>query len=118
VTHVEDEDTFRSPDIFSTNTTGDSIMEIALVILSILCLVFLVRDAYWYFVRVANMEKRIADLEAANRQRLPYKSFEELLDAMAALDKEIEERKFQTSLLENVAGHIANAMKVGTKQEK
>jgi hypothetical protein len=68
--------------------------------------------------QLRDLAKRVNDLEAANRQRLPYKSFEELLDAMAALDIELETRKLQTDYLENVKGHIANAMKVGTKGEK
>lgn len=68
--------------------------------------------------QIEKLEKQVQELQEANRQRLPYKSFEELLDAMAALDIELETRKLQTDYLENVKGHIANAMKVGTKREK
>jgi len=67
--------------------------------------------------QIADLQKQVHDLEQANRQRLPYKSFEELLDAMAALDVELESRKLQTDFLENARGHIANAMTVGTKRE-
>lgn len=68
--------------------------------------------------KINALSGQIDKLEKANAMRLPYKSFEELLNAMAALDKEIYERNFQTSLLENATGHIANAMAIGTKREK
>lgn len=89
-----------------------------IILLSILSMLLLCRDWSRREKQIEKLEKQIADLQKANCQRLPYKSFQELLDAMIALDKEIEERKFQTSLLENAAGHIANAMSVGTKREK
>lgn len=87
------------------------------VALSLACLFLLSREWNRREKKICELETRIHNLENANKQRLPYKSFEELLNAMSALDKEIEERKFQTSLIENAAGHIANAMKVGTKRE-
>jgi len=91
---------------------------LAIVLLSILSMYLLARDWTRRERQIEKLEKQIADLQQANRQRLPYKSFEELLDAMAALDVELESRKLQTDFLENARGHIANAMKVGTKGEK
>jgi hypothetical protein len=37
---------------------------------------------------MTHIEDRLHKVEMASIQRLPYKSFEELLNAMAALDKE------------------------------
>ena len=56
--------------------------------------------------------------ESASRQRLPYRAFEEMLNAMAALDKEKSEMEFHTSLIDNAMGHMANAMRAGTVREK
>lgn len=93
-------------------------METIVIVLSIITAALIARELDRQSRRYRNLEERIKKLEEANSQRLPYRSFEELLDAMAALDKELEERSFYNSLLENAKGHIANAMKVGTKREK
>jgi len=89
-----------------------------IIVLSIVCLVLLYREWAYRERRIVTLEKQVIDLQQASRQRLPYKSFEELLDAMAALDIELETRKLQTDFLENAKGHITNAMRVGTKKEK
>ena len=93
-------------------------MEITIILLIAFCAILLFRDWQRQESRLREMEKRIQDLEAANRQRLPYKAFEEMLNAMAALDKEKSESEFRTSLIDNAIGHMANAMKVGTTREK
>ena len=91
---------------------------VTILALAMVCLFLLSREWNRRERQIRDLSKRVTDLEKANLQRLPYKSFEELLDAMAALDIEITERKLQTDFLENARGHIANAMKVGTKREK
>ena len=112
------DDLDNSDFLFATfPTMATNTLTIITIALGLICLYFLAREWNRQEKQITDLAKRVRDLETANVQRLPYKSFEELLDAMAALNKEIEERKFQTSLIENAAGHIANAMKVGTKRE-
>jgi hypothetical protein len=93
-------------------------MEIIIIFLVSICLFLIGREWARNEKRIQDMEKRVTDLESASRQRLPYKAFEEMLDAMAALDKEKTEMEFHTSLIDNAMGHMANAMKVGTVREK
>jgi hypothetical protein len=68
-------------------------------------------------IRLNDIETRMHKLETANRQRLPYRAMEEMLDAMAALDKEKTEMEFHVSLIDNAIGHMTNAMKTGTTRE-
>jgi hypothetical protein len=93
-------------------------IEFVALILVFICVFLLSREWTRNEKRIQDMEKRVHDLEAASKQRLPYKAFEEMLDAMAALDKEKSEMEFHTSLIDNAMGHMANAMKVGTVREK
>lgn len=95
-----------------------SALTIIVLALAIFCLYLLSREWSRREKQIADLLKRVRDLEKANLQRLPYRSYEELLNAMAAIDKELGERSFYISLLENAKGHIANAMKAGTKREK
>jgi hypothetical protein len=88
-----------------------------IIFVSLICLFLLGREWARREKQISDLTKRIRDLETANRQRLPYRSYEEILNAMAALDKELSERNFYTSLIENAKGHLANAMKAGTKRE-
>lgn len=67
--------------------------------------------------RLGKIETRMHELEAANCKRMPYRAMEELLDAMAALDKEKSEMQFHVSLIDNARGHMMNAMKSGTVRE-
>ena len=111
---------------YSRNRTGtfcpmaftNSLLISITLLLVIVCLGLSLYDRYRCDQQMQNLKSRIRKLEEANRQRLPYKSFEELLNAMAALDVELSERKLQTDFLENARGHIANAMKAGTKRDK
>lgn len=91
---------------------------LALIILSLLLLALLAREWSRMERRVGELMKRVRDLEQANLQRLPYKSYEEILNAMAALDKEMTERTFYNSLIENAKAHLTNAMSAGTKREQ
>ena len=93
-------------------------MEIIIIGLVALCVYLLGRDWKRNEERIREMEKRVQDLESASRQRLPYRAFEEMLNAMAALDKEKSEMEFHTSLIDNAMGHMANAMRAGTVREK
>lgn len=93
-------------------------MEISVILLIAVCAVLLARDLNHRDQRLRDMEKRLHDLEAADRKRMPFKSQEELLDAMAAISRYMEERKIQDAFIENAAGHITNAMSIGTVREK
>lgn len=93
-------------------------MEITTILLVILCFLLLGREWSRYEKRINALERAVEKLEASNRQRLPYKAFEEILNAMTALDKEKTELEFHVSLIDNARGHIANAMNVGTNREK
>ena len=96
----------------------DALTPVALVVLSIICLLFITREWSRRDKQINNLTRRVNDLEQANLQRLPFRSYEEILNAMAALDKELEERNFYNSLIENAKGHLTNAMSAGTKREK
>jgi len=64
-----------------------------------------------------DMERRVTKLEEAGRKRIPYGVAEEVMDAMAALDKFVFEKEFYDGIVDNVRGHLANALKTGTKDE-
>ncbi len=64
-----------------------------------------------------NLEKRVEKLELAGKQRLPGRSYEEILDAMAALDALEHEEQFKNDLRQNAKAHLIKAMTVGTKRE-
>lgn len=83
-------------------------------LLALACLFLLHRD---YCRTIANLEARIAKLELIAPKRIPYKAADELLDAMAALTKEMAEQDFHRDLIMNAAGHITNALATGTKRE-
>jgi hypothetical protein len=93
-------------------------LTIIIVTLALIVVALLSREWRKLEKRLDDHSQKIRLLELANKQRIPHKSFEEILNAMVALDKEIEERNFQTSLLENAKGHLTNAMAVGTKREQ
>lgn len=94
-------------------------MEIVIIILAIIVIALLIGKDYFRFLgRLAALEKRIADLEKANNQRLPYRSFEEILNGMAALEILEREESFKQDVIQNAKAHFANAMAAGTKREK
>ena len=93
-------------------------MATAVIILSVICTLFLLLEIARYVKRMSELEKRLKALEDANRKRMPYQSQEELIDAMTAISLYLEERKIQDTFIENAAGHITNALAVGTKREQ
>lgn len=88
------------------------------VVIGILALFIIHREWTQLTTRIGLQEERIAKLEQAARLRMPHKAVEDILDAMAALDKEQTEMKFHLSLSENIKGHLINALSAGTKREK
>ncbi len=94
-------------------------MEIAIIILVLIgiCAALMLREWNRTDARLTAIETQMRGLETANRQRLPYRAMEELLDAMAALDKEKQEMEFHVSLIDNAMGHMTNAMRTGTTKE-
>lgn len=64
------------------------------------------------------LEKRVARLEEAGRKRIPYGAADELLDAMAALDRLTMDVDVLSAIKENVRAHIINALQIGTKNKK
>lgn len=92
-------------------------MEIIIILLIAVCVCLMFREWHRTEARISGIEERMHELEAVNRKRMPYKAMEELLDAMAALDKEKSEMQFHVSLIDNARGHMMNAMKSGTVRE-
>lgn len=88
------------------------------IVLSVVCALFLVIEITRHIQHVRNLESRLKALEDANKKRMPYQSQEELLDAMAAITLYLQERKIQDTFIENAAGHITNALAIGTKREQ
>ena len=68
--------------------------------------------------KVESLEERMKKLEEANRKRMPYAAYEELLNAMAALDVHEREIDFEKSVMENAKAHLTKAMSAGTKREE
>lgn len=67
--------------------------------------------------RVKGLEEQNEKLKQANRKRMPYESYEHILDAMAALDAEEREIEIKRIFIENARSHMTQAVSVGTKRE-
>lgn len=67
--------------------------------------------------RIADLEARIAKLEAIAPKRIPYRAAEEALDAVAEIDRFLYERDIDTNRLLNAVGHLHNFLATGTKRE-
>lgn|GEM_PF-2986585 len=99
-------------------------MEIKLLLICIITIltlfgaVGLIREYMDIKRKVDSHEDRMKKLEEANRKRMPYEAFEQILDARAALNKEKEEFQFFVSLIENAEAHLDKAMATGTKREE
>lgn len=105
-------------DVHSLNRPTHTInMETVITILVIIIALLLWREIHGHLQRVNGLEKRIADLEKANLQRLPYPAFEEILNGMAALDVLERESEFKQDVIKNAKAHFANAMAAGTKRQ-
>lgn len=89
-----------------------------ILLLSIACLAFLAREWSRLEKKITELAKRVRDLENANNKRLPHRAADELLDAMAVLDLEIEKQEVEIERLKNIQAHITNAMATGTKREQ
>lgn len=94
-----------------------STLTLIILVLSIVCLSLLLREWNRREKQMAELTKRVRDLENANNKRLPHRAADELLDAMAVLDLEIEKQEIETERLKNIQAHITNAMATGTKRE-
>jgi len=68
--------------------------------------------------KVHALEQSLSKMEQANKLRLPYKAFEEIMNGMAALDVRDREVEFEKTVLDNARAHFSNALKVGTKREE
>lgn len=90
---------------------------IAVIVLSLVCLLLLAREWSRVERKMNELTKRVRDLENANMQRLPYKSFEEILNGMAALEILEREAEFKSDIIANAKAHFTNAMAAGTKRE-
>ena len=68
--------------------------------------------------QISALTTRIEKLEEANRKRMPFKSQDEILDAIAALDLLEYEEDIKANLRKNAKAHLFNALEVGTKREQ
>lgn len=95
----------------------DADMEIAIYIVIAFAAGMLYRDLRHTNQIIKEHTARIEKLESANKQRLPYRSQEEILDAMAALDALQHELSFKNNLVDNAKAHLSKSMQVGTTRE-
>ena len=95
-----------------------AILSLVILALSLVCLWLLAREWNRRDRQIAELTKRVRQLEEAGKLRLPHQAADELLNAMAVLDVEIGKEQLKLDYLENIKGHIANAMSVGTKRQK
>lgn len=66
--------------------------------------------------KVDDLGKRMKKLEEASCKRLPFKAYDETLDAMAALDALEHAEDFRQILIQNAKAHLIKSMTVGTKK--
>lgn len=92
-------------------------MEIAIYVLIAFSAGMLYRDLRHTTQTLKALVERVEKLEGANKQRLPYRSQEEILDAMAALDALQHELNFKNNLVDNAKAHLTKSMQVGTTRE-
>lgn len=92
-------------------------MEIAIYIIIAFSAGMIYRDLLHTNQTVKALTERVEKLEGANKQRLPHRSQEEILDAMAALDALQHELAFRNNLVDNAKAHLTKSMQVGTTRE-
>jgi hypothetical protein len=95
-----------------------STLTVIVLVLSLLSLFLLSREWNRRDKQISDLRKRVLDLEKANIQRLPYKSFEEILNGMAALEVLERETDFKKDVIQNAKAHFTSAMAAGTRREK
>lgn len=75
----------------------------------------------WYAVQttrqLVEVQKRLAVLEQTARTRMPHEAKAELMDALAVIEHTLEERHIDEVFLSNIAGHINNAIEVGSTRQ-
>lgn len=92
--------------------------QVTTVIVTIIVTVLVMLSVFALYTRFSNLEKRIQKLEDAGKMRLPFRSQDEMLNALAAIDALEHEQAFKNNLLENAKAHVIKAMQVGTKREE
>jgi hypothetical protein len=102
------------PDMAISNQTT---LVLIVLLLFIFCLFLLARDWNRREKQISELTRRVRDLEKASPMRLPYKSFEEILNGMAALEILEREADFKQDVIKNAKAHFTNAMATGTKRE-
>lgn len=93
------------------------IISIIVAIIIIICVGLLYAEFRHIQADAKHLEKRVEKLEQSARQRMPFRSYDEILDAMAALDALEHEENFKRDLIQNAKAHLTNSMTVGTKRE-
>lgn len=106
---------FDLPDLVGISMKLEIIVPFLIAIAAVLAIY---REWTGLKATVRSQEERLAKLEESSRLRLPYKSYEEMLDLMAAVEIAEQDLKFKSNILDNIRGHAENAMKVGTKNGK
>lgn len=64
-----------------------------------------------------DLEKRVIELEAANKYRYSQRAADELLDAIAMFDMDIDHDEIELEKKKVIKAHLINALNVGTKRE-
>jgi len=96
---------------------SNSLLIVVIVALSIACLFLLSHEWNRREKQISELTRRVRDLEKANLLRLPYKSFDEILNGMAALEILEREANFKQDVIANAKAHFTKAMAAGTKRE-
>ena len=94
-------------------------MEVIVIVLLIVIIALSAAMLYREFKHMNDrLEARITKLEEASKKRVPYRTQEELLDAMAALDAFENEVDLGKTMIVNAKAHIAKGLQVGTNREE
>lgn len=81
-------------------------MESVIILLVGLCALLLLREYQRSEERLKSMERRIAKLERANKNNLPFRTAEEIEHAKAGLILLQNELDFKQSLVDNISAHL------------
>ncbi len=112
----------RNPSLLNSAHHGDPMEISSGVLVSILLVIIIALSAFMLYREFKHMnerlEARIIKLEEASKKRVPYRTQEELLDAMAALDAFENEVDLGKAMINNAKAHIAKGLQVGTNREE